>query len=142
MTGGHLRAPTGNLRAALGETLEFCLWKLGEVRAAPFRLAVRFFLAELSRTKVGRKLSANFPSPQLGLQVAHRQMESCCVYFTQFPKTEIKGLSSNDLAAKNGWLPFFALITVVGDRGSHFSAAVTFHANPLISTAGNWMVYT
>ena len=48
VTGGHLRAPTGGLRAASGETLDFGRQEFGEVQAGTFRVAVRFFLAELS----------------------------------------------------------------------------------------------
>jgi hypothetical protein len=34
-----------------------------------------------------------FGPGQLGPKEAHRETESCCAYFTEFPMTEIKGLA-------------------------------------------------
>jgi len=71
VTAGHLRAPTGGLRAALGETLEFCLWKLGDVRAATFRLAVRVLGAEQCRKAIGGQPPRSAPPHGKFLRLLH-----------------------------------------------------------------------
>ena len=93
VTGGHLRAPTGNLRAAVGEILDFCRWKFGGVRVATFRVALRVFLVELSRTKPVSFDRDGFGSRLCRQYNAHRHTETCSVDSTQFPTTKIKDLA-------------------------------------------------
>jgi len=64
---------------------------LDGVQAESFRGAVRFFLAELSRTKHCEKSLTMFGPGQLRQKEAHRHTETCYVFFMEFLAFKIKG---------------------------------------------------